>query len=110
MFVGCAFVQFTTRGAAEKAADATFNKLTICGSKVTIRSVFTLFSHSSSLPQIIDTLDHFRWGKSHSKSSNSGAGPSSLGMDGVPGMTPAQLRAPPAEVNQPALLTDNDGL
>lgn len=72
---GCAFVQFTTRGAAEKAADATFNKLTICGSKVTIR-----------------------WGKSHSKSSNSGAGPSSLGMEGVPGMTPAQLRAPPAEI------------
>ena len=107
MFVGCAFVQFTTRGAAEKAADATFNKLTICGSKVTIRSVFTPFSHSSLHPiQIIDTLDHFRWGKSHSKSSNSGAGPSSLGMEGVPGMTPAQLRAPPAEVTQPAILTD----
>ena len=34
---GCAFVQFTTRGAAEKAAEGTFNKLTICGSKVTIR-------------------------------------------------------------------------
>ena len=34
---GCAFVQFTTRGAAEKAADATFNNLVICGSKVTIR-------------------------------------------------------------------------
>ena len=34
---GCAFVQFTTRGAAEKAAEATFNKLVICGSKVTIR-------------------------------------------------------------------------
>ena len=44
MFAGCAFVQFTTRGAAEKAADATFNKLTICGSKVTIRSAPSLFS------------------------------------------------------------------
>jgi len=57
---GCAFVQFTTRGAAEKAAEATFNKLSICGSKVTIR-----------------------WGKSHGKNSGGGgAGPSS--MDPLP--------------------------
>ena len=43
---GCAFVQFTTRGAAEKAADATFNKLTICGSKVTIRSASISYQDS----------------------------------------------------------------
>jgi len=67
---GCAFVQFTTRGAAEKAAEATFNKLTICGSKVTIR-----------------------WGKSHGKNSHSGAGPST--MD--PMMQPAGT-LPPQEI------------
>jgi len=34
---GCAFVQFTTRKSAERAADSTFNKLNIRGNKVTIR-------------------------------------------------------------------------
>ena len=34
---GCAFVQFTSRPAAEKAAEATFNKLVIRGNKITIR-------------------------------------------------------------------------
>jgi len=65
---GCAFVQFTTRGAAEKAAEATFNKLTICGSKVTIR-----------------------WGKSHGK--NSQSGPSNMN----PLMQPAGT-LPPTEI------------
>lgn len=34
---GCAFVQFTQRKSAEKAAEGTFNKLLIKGNKITIR-------------------------------------------------------------------------
>lgn len=34
---GCAFVQFTQRKSAEKAAEGTFNKLLIRGNKITIR-------------------------------------------------------------------------
>ena len=36
-FQGCAFVQFTQRKSAEKAAEGTFNKLLIKGNKITIR-------------------------------------------------------------------------
>ena len=37
MLQGCAFVQFTQRKSAEKAAEGTFNKLLIRGNKITIR-------------------------------------------------------------------------
>ena len=33
----CAFVQFTTRAAAEAAAEKTFNKLIICGRRLNIK-------------------------------------------------------------------------
>ena len=39
-FQGCAFVQFTQRKSAEKAAEGTFNKLLIKGNKITIRWIF----------------------------------------------------------------------
>jgi len=67
---GCCFVQFTTRKSAERAADCTFNKLTVRGSKVTIR-----------------------WGKSQGK-------PGSFNPPALPNSSdiPASLPAPPIEV------------
>ena len=47
-FQGCAFVQFTQRKSAEKAAEGTFNKLLIKGNKITIRWNNILFSKSCS--------------------------------------------------------------
>ena len=69
-FVGCAFIQFTKRSSAELAAEKTFNKLLIRGSKVTIR-----------------------WGKSHGKTPSLTSNPE-MALDMVPGHLPA----PPIEV------------
>jgi len=69
---GCAFIQFTKRSSAELAADKTFNKLLIRGSKVTIR-----------------------WGKSHGKTPTISTG-SDLPIEMVPGHLPA----PPIEVTK----------
>jgi len=69
---GCAFIQFTKRSSAELAAEKTFNKLLIRGSKVTIR-----------------------WGKSHGKAPSI-ATSSDLPIEMVPGHLPA----PPIEVTK----------
>ena len=71
-FSGCAFIQFTKRSSAELAAEKTFNKLLIRGSKVTIR-----------------------WGKSHGKTPSI-ATSSDLPIEMVPGHLPA----PPIEVTK----------
>ena len=41
---GCAFVQFTQRKSAEKAAEGTFNKLLVRGNKITIRYLEASFN------------------------------------------------------------------
>ena len=54
-FQGCAFVQFTQRKSAEKAAEGTFNKLLIKGNKITIRlkiSEKSFFRSSRQLERI----------------------------------------------------------
>ena len=82
------------RGAAEKAAEGTFNKLSICGTKVTIRSVvLTLF--------IVTVYQSFikRWGKSQGKNHQGGAGPSTMDP-----MLPAGT-LPPQEVALQHLLS-----
>jgi len=62
---GCAFVQFTGRKSAEKAAEGTFNKLLIRGNKITIR-----------------------WGKSQGKTSDGSAAALQHVPGQVPGMPP----------------------
>jgi len=68
----CAFVQFTRRGAAELAAEKSFNKVVIKGRKLTIR-----------------------WGKSQGKQTESAGGP--MAVPAVPGL-PGALPPPPEEL------------
>ncbi|XP_035211348.1 pre-mRNA-splicing factor RBM22-like [Stegodyphus dumicola] len=71
----CAFIQFTTRNAAELAAEKAFNKLILCGRRLTIK-----------------------WGRSQAKISTGGtkeAEPKNL--EPVPGL-PDALPAPPEEL------------
>eukprot|EP00092_Neocalanus_flemingeri_P041763 GFUD01045488.1.p1 GENE.GFUD01045488.1~~GFUD01045488.1.p1 ORF type:complete len:393 (-),score=140.32 GFUD01045488.1:170-1348(-) len=70
---GCAFIQFTKRSSAESAAEKTFNKLLIRGSKVTIR-----------------------WGKSQGKTAAIGTSPD----QGMGQMVPGHLPAAPVEVTK----------
>lgn len=60
----CAFIQFTTRTAAELAAEKAFNKLILCGRRLTIK-----------------------WGRSQAKISSSGVKESETkNLEPVPGL------------------------
>lgn len=69
----CAFIQFTTRAAAESAAERTFNKLILCGRRMTIR-----------------------WGRSQGRQKTS-LEEGEIDLEPVPGL-PGALPLPPDEV------------
>lgn len=69
----CAFIQFTTRSAAELAAERTFNKLILCGRRMTIR-----------------------WGRSQGRQ-NPSLEEGEVDLEPVPGL-PGALPLPPEEV------------
>ncbi|KAL0275130.1 UNVERIFIED_CONTAM: hypothetical protein PYX00_003087 [Menopon gallinae] len=78
----CAFVQFTSRSAAELAAERTFNKLILCGRRMTIR-----------------------WGRSQGRQSAT-ADSDDLDLEPVPGL-PGALPLPPEDVSNFSTVAQN---